>query len=121
MRQPAPRPISGHVFKRKGKRGVVWYAKFRLPDGQQQKKRLGPAWTEKTTPPDGYFTKGKAQAHLDEMLRQVWGEEWVGETQTLYVHIRWLREKIESDPGRPSRLLTVRGAGYKLVAPESSA
>jgi len=70
MRQPAPRPISGHVFKRKGKRGTVWYAKFRLPDGQQQKKRLGPAWTEKTTPPDGYFTKGKAQAHLDEMLRQ---------------------------------------------------
>ncbi len=71
MRQPAPRPISGHVFKRKGKRGTVWYAKFRLPDGQQQKKRLGPAWTEKTAPPDGYFTKGKAQAHLDELLRQV--------------------------------------------------
>jgi integrase len=70
MRQPAPRPISGHVFKRKGKRGVVWYAKFRLPDGRQQKKRLGPAWTEKTAPPDGYFTKGKAEAHLDELLRQ---------------------------------------------------
>ncbi|HXR30904.1 MAG TPA: site-specific integrase [Solirubrobacterales bacterium] len=71
MRQPAPRPISGHVFKRKGKRGAVWYAKYRLPDGSQQKKRLGPAWTEKTAPPDGYFTKGKAQAHLDELLRQV--------------------------------------------------
>jgi integrase len=70
MRQPAPRPISGHVSKRKGKRGVVWYAKFRLPDGRQQKKRLGLAWTEKTVPPDGYFTKGKAQAHLDELLRQ---------------------------------------------------
>jgi integrase len=70
MRQPAPRPISGHVFKRKGKRGTVWYAKLRLPDGRQQKKRLGPAWTEKTAPPDGYFTKGKAQAHLDELLRQ---------------------------------------------------
>jgi DNA-binding response OmpR family regulator len=56
---------------------------------------------------------------LDEMLREVWGEEWVGETQTLYVHIRWLREKIEADPGRPTRLLTVRGAGYKLVRPEA--
>jgi DNA-binding response OmpR family regulator len=55
---------------------------------------------------------------LDEMLRQVWGDEWVGETQTLYVHIRWLREKIEDNPGRPTRLLTMRGAGYKLVAPE---
>lgn len=70
MRQPAPRPISGHVFKRKGKRGAVWYAKYRLPDGSQQKKRLGPAWAEKTAPLDGYFTKGKAQAHLDELLRQ---------------------------------------------------
>jgi len=70
MRQPAPRPISGHVFKRKGKRGTVWYAKYRLPDGRQQKKRLGPAWTEKTAPPDGYFTKGKAEKHLDELLRQ---------------------------------------------------
>jgi integrase len=70
MRQPAPRPISGHVFKRKGKRGTVWYAKYRLPDGRQQKKRLGLAWTEKTAPPDGYFSKGKAQAYLDELLRQ---------------------------------------------------
>ena len=70
MRQPAPRPISGHVFKRKGKRGAVWYAKLRLPDGRQQKKRLGLAWTEKTAPPDGYFSKGKAQAYLDELLRQ---------------------------------------------------
>jgi integrase len=70
MRQPAPRPISGHVFKRKGKRGAVWYAKYRLPDGRQQKKRLGQAWTEKTAPPDGYFTKGKAEKYLDELLRQ---------------------------------------------------
>jgi integrase len=70
MRQPAPRPISGHVFKRKGKRGAVWYAKFRLPDGRQQKKRLGFHWTEKTAPPEGYFTKGKAEAYLDELLRQ---------------------------------------------------
>ena len=82
MRQPAPRPISGHVFKRKGKRGVVWYAKFRLPDGRQQKKRLGLAWTDKTAPPDGYFTKGKAQAHLDELLRQTRDGSLPGLVQT---------------------------------------
>jgi integrase len=82
MRQPAPRPISGHVFKRKGKRGVVWYAKFRLPDGRQQKKRLGLAWTEKTAPPDGYFTKGKAQTHLDELLRQARDGSLPGLVQT---------------------------------------
>lgn len=53
---------------------------------------------------------------LDELLKQVWGVDWVGESQTLYVHIRWLREKIEEEPAHPRRLITVRGAGYKLVA-----
>jgi len=53
---------------------------------------------------------------LDELLNQVWGTDWIGETQTLYVHMRWLREKIEEDPAHPRRLLTVRGAGYKLVS-----
>jgi integrase len=70
MRQPEPRPISGHAFKRKGKRCVVWYAKYRLPDGRQQKKRIGPHWTGKTAPPDGYFTKATAQAYLDALLSQ---------------------------------------------------
>jgi DNA-binding response OmpR family regulator len=54
---------------------------------------------------------------VDELLERVWGPTWIGESQTLYVHIRWLREKIEADPAKPRRLLTVRGAGYKLVAP----
>lgn len=53
---------------------------------------------------------------VDDLLEQVWGAAWIGETQTLYVHVRWLREKIETDPARPQRLITVRGAGYKLVA-----
>lgn len=70
MEDPAPRPISGHVFKRKGARADVWYAKYRLPDGRQQKKKLGPNWTQKTTPPEGYFTKASAQAHLDSVLAQ---------------------------------------------------
>ena len=55
---------------------------------------------------------------LDELLERVWGPEWIGESQTLYVHVRWLREKIEDDPAHPRRLITVRGSGYKLVAPE---
>ena len=52
---------------------------------------------------------------MPDLLAQVWGADWIGESQTLYVHIRWLREKIETDPGHPQRLLTVRGVGYKLV------
>jgi integrase len=70
MEEPAPRPISGHVFKRKGARGDVWYVKYRLPDGRQQKKKLGPHWTQKTTPPEGCFTKASAQAYLDSLLAQ---------------------------------------------------
>lgn len=52
---------------------------------------------------------------METLLSRVWGENWIGETQTLYVHIRWLREKLELDPNHPHRLLTVKGVGYKLV------
>ncbi len=52
---------------------------------------------------------------VDELIRMVWGDQWIGEMQTIYVHIRWLRQKIETDPDCPKHLLTVRGAGYKLV------
>ena len=51
---------------------------------------------------------------VDELLRQVWGAEFIGQPQVVYVHIRWLREKIESDPNSPKRLVTMRGVGYKL-------
>lgn len=51
-----------------------------------------------------------------DILREVWGSEWIGEDQTIYVHIRWLRTKIERDAAKPERLVTVRGAGYKLVS-----
>jgi DNA-binding response OmpR family regulator len=49
-----------------------------------------------------------------ELLGRVWGAEFVGEPQVVYVHIRWLREKIESDPNHPERIITIRGVGYKL-------
>ncbi len=51
---------------------------------------------------------------VDELLAQVWGAEYAGEPQVVYVHIRWLREKIEADPKHPFRIVTVRGVGYKL-------
>ncbi len=50
----------------------------------------------------------------EELLARVWGAEYRGEPQVVYVHIRWLREKLEEDPHRPQRILTVRGVGYKL-------
>ncbi len=50
-----------------------------------------------------------------DLLDRVWGEEWIGNSRTLDVHIRWLREKLEDDPAAPRLILTVRGAGYRLV------
>jgi DNA-binding response OmpR family regulator len=51
----------------------------------------------------------------DELLAQVWGAEFVGQPQVVYVHFRWLRQKLEADPDHPQRILTVRGVGYKLI------
>ena len=50
----------------------------------------------------------------EQLLGTVWGYDYAGETRTVDVHIRWLRQKIESDPGNPRRLVTVRGTGYKM-------
>jgi DNA-binding response OmpR family regulator len=52
---------------------------------------------------------------IDDLLTRVWGAEFVGEPQAVYVHIRWLREKIEANPQKPQRIVNVRGMGYKLV------
>jgi len=53
-----------------------------------------------------------------KLLAQVWGAEFHGEPQVVYVHIRWLRQKLEADPNKPTRIVTVRGVGYKLVPRE---
>jgi len=51
----------------------------------------------------------------ENLLGQVWGAEFSGQPQVVYTHIRWLREKLETDPDHPQRIQTVRGVGYKLV------
>jgi DNA-binding response OmpR family regulator len=51
---------------------------------------------------------------LDELLTQVWGAEYKGEPQVVYVHIHWLREKLEEDIHNPRRIVTVHGVGYKF-------
>jgi DNA-binding response OmpR family regulator len=57
---------------------------------------------------------GKVIATQD-LLTQVWGAEFNGQPQVVYVHIRWLRKKLEADPNHPRRIMTVRGVGYRLV------
>ncbi len=52
----------------------------------------------------------------DQLLQEVWGFDYSGDTRTVDVHVRWLRLKIEKDPSSPVRLQTVRGVGYRFSA-----
>ncbi len=50
----------------------------------------------------------------DQLLDQVWSYEYVGDPRTVDVHVRWLRKKVEGDPGSPRRIITIRGVGYRF-------
>ncbi|MCB1040869.1 MAG: response regulator transcription factor, partial [Acidimicrobiales bacterium] len=53
----------------------------------------------------------------DVLIDRVWGHDYVGDTKTLDVHVKRLRSKVESDPAVPTRIVTIRGLGYKYEAP----
>jgi len=61
---------TGHVYRVDRARGPVWYAKYRLSDGRQVQKKIGPAWTERGRPPNGYVTRRLAEAWLRDTLDQ---------------------------------------------------
>ena len=50
----------------------------------------------------------------DVLIDRVWGSDYVGDTKTLDVHIKRIRAKIEDDPRSPTRIVTIRGLGYKF-------
>ncbi len=64
------RSPTGHVFRVERSRGSVWYAKYRLPDGRQVQKKIGPAWTGRGRPAAGYFTKRLAEDWLRSLLEE---------------------------------------------------
>lgn len=53
----------------------------------------------------------------DVLIDRVWGHDYVGDTKTLDVHVKRLRAKVEEDPSNPTRIVTIRGLGYKYEAP----
>ena len=84
-----------------------------------------------TTPRGGYHMTPKQSALLQllmenagnvvsrqEIMQQIWDTNYMDDTRTLDVHIRWLRERIEQDPSAPQLLVTVRGRGYRLAIEE---
>ena len=62
-----------------------------------------------------FFAEHRGQMLSREfILERVWGWEYVGDSRTVDVHIRWLRKKVENDPSAPERIITVRGGGYRF-------
>jgi DNA-binding response OmpR family regulator len=64
-----------------------------------------------------FFMRNPGRAFTrEQILNQVWGYDFAGDTRTVDVHVRWLREKIEGEPSKPTRLITLRGTGYRFEA-----
>ena len=62
-----------------------------------------------------FFAQHKGQMLSREfILERVWGWDYVGDSRTVDVHVRWLRQKIEKDAAEPARIVTVRGGGYRF-------
>ena len=56
----------------------------------------------------------------EQIMDEVWDPHWFGPTKTLDVHISWLRKKIEDDPSNPLYITTIRGVGFRFLAPEEA-
>lgn len=79
---------------------------------------------EKLTPKEArllkaFMSNGGKVLTRKYLMKEVWETDYLGDTRTLDVHIRWLRQKIEDDPSRPRYLRTVRGVGYRFSPPEA--
>jgi hypothetical protein len=112
---------TGHVFRVDRKRGPVWYAKYRLPDGRQVQRKVGPAWTERGRPPAGYFTKRTAEAWLRDTLdaarrRALPGQVATGATFA-DAAAEWLRYVEHDRDRKPSTLRDYRNVVSSRLLP----
>jgi integrase len=111
--------VTGHVFRVSRKRGPQWYAKYRLPDGRQVQKRIGPAWTGGGRPAAGYFTKRTAQAWLDDLLVLARRGELPGMVRTgatvADAAAEWLRWAEHERDCKPSTMNGYRGTADRIV------
>ncbi|MCL2769100.1 MAG: site-specific integrase [Solirubrobacterales bacterium] len=115
------REPSGHVFRVDRARGPVWYAKYRLPDGRQVQKKIGPAWADRGRPREGYFTKRTAEVWLQDVLAQARRGTLPGARSASVTFAEaaeeWMRF-IEQDRGRkPSTLKDYRNVLRSRLLP----
>lgn len=114
-----PVPPSGHVFRVERKRGSAWYAKYRLPDGRQVQKKIGPAWIGRGRPAAGYVTKRLAEAWLDDVLAQARRAELPGMVRTgatvADAAAEWLRYVEHDRACKPSTVTDYRHTVERLL------
>jgi hypothetical protein len=110
---------TGHVFRVERKRGPCWYAKYRLPDGRQVQKKLGPAWAGRGRPAAGYFTKRLAEDWLRDTLDAARRGTLPGAVRTgatfADAATEWLRYVSEDRDVKPSTLTDYRSVVARLV------
>lgn len=108
------RSPTGHVFRVERSRGPVWYMKYRLPDGRQVQKKLGPAWSGRGRPPSGYFTKRLAEDALRGVLDEARRGTLPGTVRTGMTFAdaaaEWLRYVEHDRRRKPSTV-----AGYRAI------
>jgi len=118
-RRPQALPPSGHVFRIERKRGPVWYAKYRLPDGRQVQKKIGPAWTGRGRPAAGYVTKRLAEGWLDDVLARARRAELPGMVATgatvADAAAEWLRYVEHDRACKPSTLTDYRHTADRIT------
>ncbi|MEX2159668.1 MAG: response regulator transcription factor [Dehalococcoidia bacterium] len=62
-----------------------------------------------------HFARHRGRAYTrEQLLSEIWGYDFLGDSRTVDVHVRWLRQKIEDEPSKPTRLITLRGTGYRF-------
>jgi integrase len=106
---------SGFVFRVQRKSGPVWYAKYRLPDGRQVKKKIGPAWAGRGRPAPGFYTERTANDWLDDTLAGVRERHLAGPVPDRDVHFaeaarEWLRYCEHDRACKPSTMQSYRSS-----------
>jgi len=107
-RQPSPNPEEGQTFQ------------FGEITMYPQECRVMVRGTEVNLSPkefrilELFMSRPRRVWSREQLLEKIWGADFIGDSKTVDVHIRWLREKLEDDPSEPKHLVTVRGFGYRL-------
>ncbi len=114
--------VTGHVYLVERKHGAKWYAKYRLPDGRQVQKALGPAWTERGRRPNGSYTRRTAEAELRRILADAESGTLAGARRTGAtfgdVAAEWLRYIEQDRKRRPSTIQGYRSVLNARLLPE---